>query len=82
VPVAVTDAGGPRENMIPGATGIVRGDDDPVRWGHAIAEMLRGGRLSHMAESARAYALARQWPLALRPLYRAYEEACAMKVAA
>jgi glycosyltransferase involved in cell wall biosynthesis len=82
VPVAVTDAGGPRENMIPGATGIVRADDDPVRWGHAIAEMLRGGRLALMAESARAYALTRQWPLALRPLYRAYEEAGAMKVAA
>jgi glycosyltransferase involved in cell wall biosynthesis len=82
VPVAVTDAGGPKENMVLGATGIVRTDDDPVRWGHAIAEMLRGGRLAQMAESARTYALTRQWPLALRPLYRAYEEAGAMKVAA
>jgi glycosyltransferase involved in cell wall biosynthesis len=82
VPVAVTDEDGPRSNMVPGATGIVRADDDPLRWGHAIAEMVRGGRLALMAESARAYALTRQWERALRPLYRAYEEACVRKVAA
>jgi glycosyltransferase involved in cell wall biosynthesis len=82
VPVAVTDTGGPSENMVAGATGIVRADDDPVRWGHAIAEMLRGGRLAQMADSARTYALTRQWSLALRPLYRAYEDVAGMKVAA
>ena len=82
VPVAVTDAGGPKENMVPGVTGIVRGDEDPVRWGHAIAEMLRGGRLERMGETARAYALTRQWECALRPLYRAYLDVGALKAAA
>jgi glycosyltransferase involved in cell wall biosynthesis len=82
VPVLVTDSGGPSENMVAGATGAVRSDDDPMCWAYAIAELLRGGRLAQMAESARAYALTRRWDMALEPLYRAYRDACAIPAAA
>jgi glycosyltransferase involved in cell wall biosynthesis len=82
VPVLVTDSGGPSENMLPGATGAVRSDDDPMCWAYAIAELLRGGRLAQMAESARAYALTRRWETALQTLYRAYRDACTASVPA
>jgi glycosyltransferase involved in cell wall biosynthesis len=82
VPVVVTDSGGPRENMAPGATGIVRSDDDPMCWAYAIAELLRGRHRPTMAELARTYALARRWEVALQPLYRAYHDACAVSATA
>jgi glycosyltransferase involved in cell wall biosynthesis len=78
VPVLVTDSRGPRDNMVPGATGAARSDDDPMCWAYAITELLRGGRRAQMAESARAYALTRRWEVALQPLYRAYRDACAV----
>ena len=78
LPVVVTDTGGPRENMVDGVTGVVRTDDDPVRWAHAIADVLHGSRRPRMADAARAYALTRQWGTALQPLYRAYRDACAV----
>jgi glycosyltransferase involved in cell wall biosynthesis len=82
VPVVVTDSGGPCENMVPDMTGIVRSDDDPMCWAYAIAELLRAGRRSAMAESARAYALTRRWEVALQPLYRAYRDAHAVSATA
>jgi glycosyltransferase involved in cell wall biosynthesis len=82
LPVLVTDGGGPRENMLPGVTGLVQSDDDPMRWAYAIAQLLRGGRRPAMAESAREYALTRRWEVALQPLYRAYQDACTVSAPA
>ena len=37
LPVLVSDAGGPKENMVPGQTGIVVSGTDPVQWAAALA---------------------------------------------
>jgi glycosyltransferase involved in cell wall biosynthesis len=76
LPVLVTDTGGPQENMVNGATGLVCTDDDPLRWAQATVQVLRGGRREQMAESARKYALSRRWEIALQPLYRSYRDVC------
>lgn len=78
VPVVVADAGGPRENMVDGSTGLVVNGTDPERWADTVAQLLRGGRRDQMAASAREFALAREWEQALQPLYRAYQEVCAV----
>jgi glycosyltransferase involved in cell wall biosynthesis len=74
LPVVVSDAGGPSESMVDGSTGIVCRQADPEVWAHAIMRIM--GQEAHAAAStaARAYALGRQWPHALEPLYRAYRE--------
>jgi glycosyltransferase involved in cell wall biosynthesis len=75
LPVVVSDRGGPAEQVIPDGTGAVcpAGDvtafvDQIVRLRHPI------GRRS-MSVAARQYALSRDWPDALRPLFRTWREA-------
>jgi glycosyltransferase involved in cell wall biosynthesis len=76
VPVMISGAGGPRENMIAGATGEVCHGDEPDEWANAIAGILRDpARHAAMVSAARTYALARTWEVAMRPLYRAYQDA-------
>jgi glycosyltransferase involved in cell wall biosynthesis len=75
LPVIVADAGGPCEHMRPGITGVVC-RDDPDAWAFAVANLLTGASARQaMAVSAREYALARTWPVALAPLYDAYRQA-------
>ena len=83
LPVVVTDAGGPRESMVDGSTGIVCPTTDPDAWAEVIARMMQPG-IAHAAcsSAARAYALERQWPHALEPLYRAYRDAFVLHAAA
>ena len=73
LPVLVSDAGGPRENVCPGQTGFVcSGLPD---FAYRCAELLRRPeKRKAMADAARQYALTRGWASALAPLYRAYVE--------
>ena len=76
LPVIVSDAGGPRENMRHGETGIVCEGTDPVRWADVTADLLHdAGRRRAMATAAREYACTRRWDLALSPVYDAYRTA-------
>lgn len=75
LPVVVSGAGGAREQMIAGRTGLICEADDPAEWASAVASIVRDPtRHRAMAEQARAYALSRRWDQALLPLYRAYRE--------
>ena len=76
LPVIVSDAGGPRENMLDGETGIVCNGSDPARWAAVAAGLLHDAALRHrMAGAARQYALTRRWDLALASVYDAYRAA-------
>lgn len=83
VPVVVSDAGGPRENIRPGRTGEVCTGTDVDDWAHTIAGVLgEPGRLTAMGQAAREYALQRQWSQALQPLFQTYTEVAARQAAA
>jgi glycosyltransferase involved in cell wall biosynthesis len=78
LPVVVTGAGGPRENMVDGSTGIVCRHDDPDVWADAISRIVNPALRSTYATAARAFAVGRDWEHALIPLYRGYQNACAV----
>jgi glycosyltransferase involved in cell wall biosynthesis len=80
VPVLVSEAGGPRENMSDGETGLVVGGADAVAWASALRDLLGDeGRLGAMARGARAYGQVRSWEAALEPLYRTYRELACLR---
>jgi glycosyltransferase involved in cell wall biosynthesis len=73
-PVLVSDAGGPRENVRAGISGMVcHSFMDFVS--HATALCRDAARRQTLGRGARDYALTRRWDLALEPLYRSYIEA-------
>lgn len=73
LPVLVSDAGGPRENIRPGETGHVCTDVED--FAHRSTELLRyASKRRPMGRAAREYALTRSWASALEPLYRAYAQ--------
>jgi len=75
LPVVVADAGGPREYMVPGVTGVTHSARDVEGFAYEVARLLRDhGRRHAMADAARSYALTLTWERALEPLYRAYRE--------
>jgi glycosyltransferase involved in cell wall biosynthesis len=81
LPVAVSDAGGPREYILPGRTGIVCPGDNPAEWAAQIAGVLRPRLLRcEMGRAARDYAVTRDWDSALHPLFRAYRDVAAAGV--
>jgi glycosyltransferase involved in cell wall biosynthesis len=71
LPVLVSDAGGPRENLRPAESGFVCGEfNDFVR---RAGDLLRHSRKRReMSAAAREYALTRRWETALEPLYDSY----------
>jgi glycosyltransferase involved in cell wall biosynthesis len=74
LPVVVSDAGGPREQMVDGLTGTVCADD-PVAWVTAVATLLTDAVMRKAAgAAARTHACSRTWPTALAPLYEAYRD--------
>jgi glycosyltransferase involved in cell wall biosynthesis len=74
LPVLVTDAGGPREQMVDGLTGFVCHDERA--FATRIAELAQDEPLrARVGREARAHATERSWPSALAPLYQAYREA-------
>jgi glycosyltransferase involved in cell wall biosynthesis len=71
LPVLVSQTGGPRENMLPGATGFVCGD--LVDFARRAASLIRHpGKRRQFSGAARDYAVTRRWETALEPLYRSY----------
>jgi L-malate glycosyltransferase len=76
VPVIVTDAGGPREAVRHGETGLICGSTGPFTLAVALSWLLReSARRAQMGAAARRYALTRSWPLALEPLFDAWRQA-------
>ncbi len=75
LPVMVSDAGGPQENMLGGVTGIVVGGTQIDAWSLALTKLLRDkARRGRMAVAARQYSLTRRWDTALAPLFDTYHE--------
>ena len=75
LPVVVSDAGGPAEQMQPGVTGLVCGRDADT-WVCATAHLLGDGRARReMGAAARAFARTRTWEATLQPLFDTYRSA-------
>ena len=75
LPVVVSAAGGPRENMLPDRSGVVCETGAAEEWAAQIAALLLDTSARRdMGRTARDYALSRRWDIALQPLYRAYRE--------
>jgi glycosyltransferase involved in cell wall biosynthesis len=73
LPAVVRAEGGPRENVVPGRTAIVSADTD--EFAAAIDGLLGDhARRAEMGNAARRYALTRDWPTALAPLFSAYRQ--------
>jgi glycosyltransferase involved in cell wall biosynthesis len=71
LPVLVSDAGGPRENLRPAESGFIcSGFNDFVRRAGDLLRQPR--RRREMSVAARDYALTRRWETALEPLYACY----------
>jgi glycosyltransferase involved in cell wall biosynthesis len=75
IPVLVTDAGGPRENILDGESGFICSEQGaltmPVRTLQLASDRTRRAA---MGAAARVYALSRSWSSAMAPLYEAYRE--------
>lgn len=75
LPVLVSDAGGPQENMRDGVTGWVVGGVSPEAWVGRMDRLLAEPALrARMSAEARTYASGRRWETALEPLYRTYRD--------
>jgi glycosyltransferase involved in cell wall biosynthesis len=75
LPVLVSDAGGPKENMSEGMTGAVVDGADPVAWADAVASLLADEvHRAATSRAAREYGESRSWRVALEPLFRTYRE--------
>ena len=72
LPVIVSAAGGPREQMLPDLTGMVCGDDEEAWTVDAARLLTDAGLRRRMGGAARSYALGRRWDEALVPLYDTY----------
>jgi len=73
LPVAVTDEGGAKENMVPGTTGVVCGSTRELS--RQVLELcVRTESRQRMAAAAAGYAMGRPWKTALAPLYQAYRD--------
>jgi hypothetical protein len=67
VPVLVSDVGGPRENLSPGASGLVVAGTGAAPWADALASLIADPVRRHaMSAAAREYGLSRSWERAAR----------------
>jgi len=75
LPVVVADAGGPREQIQAGETGLVT-DGTVTGLATALAQILSdSARRARMGTAARTLASTRRWQQALAPLYQAWRDA-------
>lgn len=74
LPVVVSAAGGPKEQMQPGVTGVVCAGQEAATWASAIAGLCEGRRHAAASVAAREFGLSRRWDLALAPLFETYRE--------
>ena len=73
LPVLVSDAGGPQENMTHGQTGFVCRADDAQPFSEHVVDLVRNaGRRREMSVAARQFAMERTWAAALQPLFARY----------
>ena len=76
LPAIVSASGGPKEQMLPGETGLVCEHTDPKRWADVIACLATDERRrAEMGAAARQFALRRRWGHELAPMYQAYRDA-------
>jgi glycosyltransferase involved in cell wall biosynthesis len=74
LPAIVTDAGGPRENLIPGKTGIVVPAHDGSALAAAIKTLIKTPeKLAQMGRAARRYAEDRSFQSAFEQTWKMYE---------
>jgi glycosyltransferase involved in cell wall biosynthesis len=75
LPVAVSNVGGPQENMRDGVTGVVSSEATGGAWADALVPMLTSiDTRRAMGHAAREYTLTRRWDAALAPVFDAYRE--------
>jgi glycosyltransferase involved in cell wall biosynthesis len=73
VPAIVSAAGGPKENMVDGETGLVCRPGDPLAFAAGIEQLLVDcGRRRKMGTDARRFAAARSWETSMTALFAAY----------
>ncbi len=78
IPVIVSDAGGPQENVLPGETGLIVPGNDPESLGVAITALLDDpARLQRMGQAARRYVQQRSFEAAFQATWKIYEEKAA-----
>ena len=83
LPVIVTSAGGPQENMRHGETGFVCAPKDAHGVAQRLAELLRDdGYRTGMGAAARLYAQGRSWAASLQPVFDLYRTAIQTPAAA
>ena len=75
LPVLVSGAGGPREQMLPDVTGVVCADAAEAWTVQAARLLIDTGMRRLMSAAARGFALSRCWDEALVPLYDTYRRA-------
>jgi glycosyltransferase involved in cell wall biosynthesis len=80
LPVIVSDAGPARHQMIPDVTGTVCRAGDVAAFVDAVVRMRHPIPRRSMSVAARQYALGRDWPETLRPLFGAWREALGQPV--
>jgi glycosyltransferase involved in cell wall biosynthesis len=75
LPAVICNEGGPRENVWVDRSALVVDGGEEAAFAAAVARLVRHGDLrGTMASAARAYALTRDWPGALAPLFATYRE--------
>jgi glycosyltransferase involved in cell wall biosynthesis len=78
LPVLVTGAGGPKENLRPGKTGFVCRPGDVLDFFMRASELIHDpDRRRAMSDAARRYACGRSWTVALEPLFSLYRSVVA-----
>ena len=81
LPVLVSDQGGPRENLLPGETGMVVPANDETAFAEAMVAMLSDqGRLRQMADKASEYAKTRSYARAFDDYWRMYPDGRGLEV--
>lgn len=83
VPVIARAAGGLREAVLDGETGLLVSDEDPAAWAAAMTELLADpDRMAEMGVAARAHALRRSWNASAESLLAAYAALLGARAAA
>jgi glycosyltransferase involved in cell wall biosynthesis len=73
LPVIVSDRGGPQEHLLSQATGEICVAGDACDFAAKLGRLLRApDRRRRMGRAARQFALSRDWPRSLQPLYDAW----------
>ena len=77
IPVIVTDAGGPQENMLPGQTGLVVKADDEAGFTEAILSLIDDPvTRRRMSQEARVYIENRSFEQAFNATWEIYQGVC------